>query len=164
MSLLHLLLIPTTISEAALWVTERRVPRLQLRPDKRRRRGLRSPPRAKTARGQSLRPGSSCGCWLTVFPLDGVNALFVSGNTIKPTARAFAGLLSELRATLDNSAPAHRRDSAAFPAVIDTIPSPHPCRKLRLAKHATPTVRPRAGGSSRVSVPCAEAKQKSEGV
>ena len=31
--------------------------------------------------------------------------------------------------------PGHRRDSAAFPAVIDTIPLPHPRRNLTLAKY-----------------------------
>lgn len=41
--------------------------------------------------------------------------------------------------------PGHRRDGAAFPAVIDTIPLPHHRRNLTLAKHAPPTVRPRAG-------------------
>lgn len=49
---------------------------------------------------------------------------------------------------LRTTRPAYRRDIAAFPAVIDTIPLPHPRRKLTLAKHASPTVRPRAGGFS----------------
>src|SRR5204863_8625378 len=32
--------------------------------------------------------------------------------------------------------PAHRRDRAAFRAAIDTMPLPHPCRRLTLAEHA----------------------------
>jgi hypothetical protein len=58
--------------------------------------GLGSPRRAKTARGQSLRPGSSCGCSRAGME---VNGLFVSGKTIKRAARAFTkSFLRELLA------------------------------------------------------------------
>ena len=54
-----------------------------------------------------------------------VNALFVSGNTIKSAARALP-TFSASYVLLRTTRQAHRRDSAAFPAVIDTIPLPHP--------------------------------------
>jgi hypothetical protein len=61
--------------------------------------GLGSPPQAKTTRGQSLRPGSSCGCWLTGFWLDGSEcALRQLKHHHKVCRTVIADLLSELRA------------------------------------------------------------------
>ena len=81
--------------------------------------GLPDPASIEMGAGRARRRRSPCGCADADPGPTEVNALFVNGKTIKPAARAFTDfLLRELRAAEDGPGQGHRRDSAAFPAVI----------------------------------------------
>jgi hypothetical protein len=85
-----------------------------------------------------------------------VNALFANGKTIKPAARAFADfLLRELRTAEDGSGQSIAVTARHSPRLLIQYLYPTLAENLTVAKHAPPTVRPRAGGSQRASAPCA---------
>ena len=72
-----------------------------------------------------------------------VNALFVSGKTIKPAARAFADfLLRELRAPQDGSGQGIAVTARHSPQLLIQYLYPTLAENLTVAKHAPPTVRP----------------------
>ena len=83
-----------------------------------------------------------------------MNALFVSRKTIKPTTRALPDfLLRTLRAAEDDSGQGIAVTAQHSPQLLIQYLYPTLAENLTLAKHAPPTVRPRAGGSPRASAP-----------